>query len=114
MACVSSMNSAEMGCLWNFQRVLSLGQAIPIIGPMFISPIKLLISSVEFVAGAAIGLIALVFACVCNSDFLFDITFSSFELASSGLKSGVYSIVNMLSLGFYGFCTEACMGGSHL
>jgi hypothetical protein len=95
-----------------FQDFLSKAQALPIFGPIVVSPIKALTSTVELVAGIA-GVIlfgsltCLTLLVVPRVGFAcLEATYLSLRLASHGKNELVYSLVNMISLGLIGAICE--------
>ena len=102
------------------QRGLSIAQAVPIVGPLVVSPVKLVASIVHTLAAA---LFAAFFAGVSLltkgvnlafhserlenvSEKLGKVAHSCKEQINSGFASGAYSCVNIISLGFAGLVIE--------
>lgn len=99
-------NQPGLNCAWNLQRVLSKAQAIPLIGFVVASPVKLLVSTIEFLAGSIFATIALTFGIIIDSDFLLEFAFTSGAHALLGLGAGLYSFGNMISFGILGLTFE--------
>lgn len=88
------------------QRVLSIGQAIPIIGPVVISPIKLLVSIIEFVVAGSFALLAGTYGATFKDNSASEFAGRSLELMIFSPFSMLYSIGNMISLGLLGLAVE--------
>jgi len=84
------------------QARLSTAQSFPIIGPLLISPVKALVSTIQFVAGIALGSLVGVFGALNNSRSDIKDAFELLDMGGSGLQHLAFSIANMLTLGLIG------------
>ncbi|HEV8051012.1 MAG TPA: hypothetical protein VGP47_00845 [Parachlamydiaceae bacterium] len=97
----------------DIQRSLSSLQAIPVIGPLVFSPIKMGVSVAEMISGFAIGIIFGIGATVSNSiganslcNELGIISLRGFGHALTGFASLFYGASNLATLGLVGGCLE--------
>ena len=94
------------GC-YSVQRSLSTGQAIPVVGPLVVSPIKAVFSVAQLIAGIAGSILFGTLAIVSNfTRPLDEIAFKSLQHAGLGLIGLMYSVSNMLSLGIVAYRFE--------
>lgn len=91
---------------WETQRTLSTYQSYPIIGAIAVSPIKLIISTVQAVGGVALSIIFGTLAALTFNDTLAEWTLKAGGHAIMGLGGFMYSISNMISLGLVGWRFE--------
>ncbi|MBA3603676.1 MAG: hypothetical protein H0W50_08560 [Parachlamydiaceae bacterium] len=96
----------ETGLTILIQQYLSQSQAIPVIGPLLVSPLKAVISAVQFVAGSALALISATFGSFFRSPSTMKFAATSGLHAGLGLLSLCYSLANIVSLGILGFYLE--------
>ncbi len=93
----------ETGFLTSIQCFLSESQAIPLIGPLFVSPFKAALSLIQIIAGVAFALISATFGSLFGSPAAMKFAATSKLHVGLGILSLCYSLVNMLSLGILGF-----------
>ena len=92
--------------LFDAQRVLSRGQAIPVVGPIFVSPIKLAVGLIQVIGGIVIGVFAALGAFLTSSETLNRVASMAFnEVLVGGISIG-YSVANIVTLGIFGYCLE--------
>lgn len=103
------------------QRGLSLGQAVPVVGPLIVSPVKFCVSAIQCGIALPVGIVAAVAAGVfcCNCQPLTEFALASLVHAGMGGVGMTYSVVNILSLGILGFKLEGldkkfCQGYSQI
>lgn len=94
------------GALYDTQRVLSRGQAIPIVG-LLVSPIKIAVGIVQVVAGIAIGVFAGLGFLITKSQPLINVAEFGFNEMFVGGSSIGYAVANIVTLGILGFCVES-------
>lgn len=101
------------GIMWDIQRYLSKGQAIPLLGPALVSPLKAVVSLVELVVGFIFAVIFAILTaltlCLTNKDLSNGLGKNAFTAATHsalGLVSFGYAVANMLSLGILGYILE--------
>lgn len=88
------------------QSNLSTYQAVPIVGPIVVSPIKASMSSLQISGGLAAGLGFAATTLISDNNKLKDYTIDSFAECGNGVISLAYSIVNIASLGIVGYAVE--------
>lgn len=88
------------------QRRLSFCQALPLVGPLVVSPIKLAVSIVQTVSSIALYIFFTLLYMVSFDQTILSLTFKSGGHALMGLVGTTYSIANMLSLGILGLRIE--------
>lgn len=89
------------------QRSLSILQAVPLAGPICVSPIKAGVSLAQIVAGVAVTVFSLALSPFFSKDFgCGKAAGDGLMMMGSGVVSFSYSIVNMLSLGIIGIVAE--------
>ena len=91
---------------FNTQRALSKAQAVPIVGPVVVSPIKLVVSLIEAAAGLVFG--GMFLGLATSTGFLFGVKplttcGAHFVL---GTASALYAVVNFFSFGAAGLAIE--------
>lgn len=95
----------------NIQNDLSFYQAIPLVGPVIVSPIKALASTVQivvsFVTAMIFGTVALFAELINNSNKRFSQDMNkSLNVTFDGIKHLLYAKINMLTLGIFGLIVE--------
>lgn len=120
------VNHPSFDFMWeDVQEPLEQTQATPAVGPLFVSPAKLVVSSLQIAISVALGIIASVGLIIsgiitplvyCDeqkafanpvSDFFGNHTVVSFAHTGLGIYSLLYSILNMATLGVAGYCIES-------
>ncbi len=98
--------------MYSLQRSLSSAQATPIVGPIFVSPVKAVVSTGQLITGLAIGIL-FGSACVAyQNGTCARASLTGFSHAGHGIMSLMYSIANMLSFGTVGFAIESTISNS--
>lgn len=110
--------------IYQAQQALSRGQAIPVVGPFLISPVKIAAGVIQAVASLALGLLlGAGSGLFLNLGIMADdgerrerffhlakklekASDDSYACMECGLGSALYGLVNMLSLGILGYYTE--------
>jgi len=89
---------------FEFQQTLSIAQAYPILGPIFVSPVKAICALIQTVVSLTcvifLGLLAILFEGVGPYAGLAGAYFAT------GLVGIIYSAINILSLGYIGYKIE--------
>jgi hypothetical protein len=88
------------------QRDLSRSQAIPLVGPLFISPIKAVVSVAQTIAAVAVIIFVGMLAIIFENKKAIEVTLIAMAHASLGQLSFCYSIANMWTLGLVGYKVE--------
>lgn len=101
---INPTNSVEF--VYEIQRTLSKAQSTPIVGPLFVSPVKALVGLAQFVTGFALTIINGSLASVFNNRTIDENFKSSLMHTGVGLASLGYSLVNMITLGMFGHSIE--------
>ncbi len=96
----------ETGLTISLQQYLSESQAIPIIGPLLVSPLKAVISVVQLAAGSTLALLSATLGSLFRSPSTMKFAAISGLHAGLGLLSLCYSLANIISLGILGFYLE--------
>jgi len=92
------------------QRSLSILQAVPLAGPICVSPIKAGVSLAQIIAGVAVTVFSLALSPFFSREFgCGKAAMEGLSMAGDGVLSFSYSIVNMLSLGIIGMVAELCI-----
>lgn len=102
------------------QRALSVLQAVPVIGPLVFSPVKMGFSLAEMISGLAIGIIFGIGATISDaigaksvSRGLGSIALTGFRHSITGFGSLFYASSNLATLGIVGaFCEHVVWGAS--
>ena len=108
----------DLPIMYDCQRSLDKAQAMPVVGFIFVSPIKAIVSAVEFVIGFALTIIGalgtLLHLCFTGkfSDSLSHFTWTAMKEAGLGLLGIAYSVCNILTLGILGYRIEGNPCGS--
>lgn len=92
--------------IYEVQNRLSLAQSFPIFGPLIVSPVKAVISAIQFVAGIVFGSLKGIFEALSGSHYHHSEAREWLVMGRHGLKQLAYSVVNMLSLGIIGAMVE--------
>jgi len=96
----------------SFQSALSTAQAVPVLGPVFVSPCKAVVSLAQIIAGFAGGVIFGALTVVSfGSDWCAGKTFQSIGHVSMGFLALGYSFMNILTLGIAGYHIEIFRAG---
>lgn len=95
------------------QLGLSKLQALPVVGPIVFSPIKITLSNIQMISGFAIGIIfgmAATTMALLNNDRLAGrlaaISLRGFADTTKGFCSLFYACANIATLGILGICVE--------
>lgn len=91
---------------WGVQRNLSTAQAFPILGPIFVSPVKALVSVVQLIVGTVAAIIFGSMTIVSSNRIFNQKAFKSSEHAEMGLYGFIYSVSNFMTLGIVGLKIE--------
>lgn len=93
--------------MWEVQRGLSRAQAIPLIGPLVVSPLKAAVSLVQFVVGFFFSVIC-GSLCVMGvlSERLATSTFTALKHTGLGFIGLGYSLMNIFTLGILSMKVE--------
>lgn len=94
------------GFTFKMQRSLSVGHALPVIGPFVVSPIKAIISLVEAIIGITGAIFLSIPGYLFGNQTLQNWTTHALDQAALGGLSFTYSMANMLSLGILGLIVE--------
>ncbi|MCH9626503.1 MAG: hypothetical protein S4CHLAM2_01250 [Chlamydiales bacterium] len=92
--------------MWDMQRGMSRFQAIPVVGALFVSPVKAVISLVQAVVGFLFAVVLGTVAIVCKNEWASEKAWIALKHTGLGLASLAYSLGNMISLGALGFTVE--------
>ena len=90
----------------DMQNILSMGQAIPVVGPICVSPVKAIASVGQTIVAIAASILFGSLALLTNNKTLDHIYIRSQKNVNSGICHLAYSIINMLTLGIVGFKKE--------
>lgn len=95
----------------NVQRGLSVSQAVPVVGPIFVSPIKFGVSAVQFGVGLPVTIVAGAASGICFGKCNAINNFALYSLGHAGMGGGsmAYSVANILSLGILGYKLEKAL-----
>lgn len=89
------------------QARLSEAQSKCIVGPLFVSPVKAVVSVAEVAGGLAMAAIAGVAGGVCcGNETLLNISSKGFGLVGEGLVGIISSVFNVATLGVSSCCTQ--------
>jgi hypothetical protein len=93
--------------MFHLQRSLSEAQAIPVFGPIIVSPVKAVVSLAQMIMGLAsfilLGSATLVFQKKC----LLDKSITALGQVGLGLIGITYSLSNIITLGYAGYFFES-------
>ncbi len=92
--------SADMN---NLQNATSRLQAIPVLGPLVVSPIKAFISICQLVAALATKIIFSTATLFTDNNFCKKANLAANHHIATGLSHFTYSALNVLSLGIFGY-----------
>lgn len=87
------------------QDTLSEFQAVPVIGPAFVSPAKLLVSKFEVITGLVVSIFNMVAAIFGTKEAGKNFK-AGICCVLEGIAHALYAVVNMLSLGILGLIVE--------
>lgn len=96
----------NLGMMYNVQRTLSGAQATPIVGPLFVSPVKAVVSIAQIIGGLVFGILFAPLSFVFNSEWLAGKSLACGGHLGLGFFSLGYSLTNIVSLGFVGYKFE--------
>lgn len=105
LKCEFSLVEAYSVFAYNAQRWLSKGQIVPIIGGIFISPIKILIGGTQMFVGCSVFVLNLPLKCITNGksrEIVSDTSSMGLITASLGGASVIYGIINMFTFSLFG------------
>jgi hypothetical protein len=88
------------------QGSLSRAQAFPIAGPLFVSPVKVIVSTSQLIVGAVASIFLGTLTLLTYNDRLAYRTWEALEHTGMGFIELVYSIVNFITLGFIAYNIE--------
>ena len=101
----------------SLQRSLSIAQAVPVIGPILVSPVKALVSTAEIIMGIAqttlcgTGFLVCLTLKVPGSVFFGEQSLIGAYHMLSGTGSLAYSLANFLTFGMTGIFIESTLSG---
>lgn len=98
--------------MFRFQSTLSEAQAIPVLGPILVSPCKALVSLAQIVVGIASGVLFGSLTVITWSDWCAEKTLQSITHVGMGFMAFGYSLVNIFTLGIAAYQIEGARAGS--
>ncbi len=101
-----SVRYADMSLLPAMQAVLSRAQAVPIVGPLLVSPVKAVASVLQIAIGIFSAISLGLSAALTGLRNLDKRTVQALSYASLGYLSFCYAAINMNTLGIFGFLVE--------
>lgn len=91
---------------------MSTAQAVPVLGPVFVSPCKAVVSLAQAITGFAVGVIfASLTVVTFGSDWCAGKTFQALGHVGMGVMAFGYSLINILTLGIAGYQIETLRAG---
>lgn len=92
--------------MWDVQREMSRAQTISVIGPLFVSPVKAMVSVAQIVGGLAMTIL-LGSAAVITRDYWFVLkSVESMAHVAEGAFGFSYAMINLCTFGVAGALTE--------
>ncbi len=92
-----------MGC---YQKKLSQAQAVPLIGPLLVSPVKAVVSLEQIIGGVAMTAILGSVGVITQNNWFIDKAVEGFDHVGQGVCSYSYAVINVCTFGIAGAVIE--------